>query len=575
MQGKAKILSVRWGWVLALTLVGNALGATQTVITARPLLDDEAMGYRAVYLVDLERRGSDTRGALILRDPGRGEQVYPLDLAARARKRIYLSVTTTTRSALPMRFRAPRLEWRGENGERQSVELPALLQLRVPIVVVGDMLGGLERLNQQQTRFTSEASLGGAADRPQFKVYYRRPAELPDESQPLLELPMIALVGGAETLSAAQWRALQQWLVAGGSLMVSVGSFGPSIKTLPVASLLPTIQFAESPSGLATLDSDTEDWHPAALDEARRPVLYWRRVGLGNLYLFMGNLEQPEWRNWNGLPEMVETIALSSAFPSERLSRQFDGAASREQQRTRYAQPTVGAIALIVYAALVWNLTAWLRRRRRLASVFAPLSALTLLVSGAIFVFPPRAEVSEPVVFTWLYPGETGDGMEIGYGYASLEAGRHTLRLPDGAVLLEFAASPNAAVQTRYPSASPIVEVRCPARTHIGVCFVRFVDDPPRLEVRRQGNTLLIRNLSSQPLNSVQVFARSLSMEEPSVLWQRVRLQPGHSATATIVQENLADYIWVQAFYDRRGAPLMTLNDAPMQEVNTLCVFAP
>ncbi len=575
MQNEAKIPSVRWGWVLVLTLVGNTLGAAQTRINLRPLLDDEAMGYRAVYIVDLERRGSNTRGALILRDPVRGVQMYPLDLAANARKRIYLSVATVRRSAMPMRFRAPRLEWHGEDGEQQSYELPLPLQLRVPIVVVGDIIGGLEQLNRQQTRFASKASLGTAADRPQFKVYYCRPAELPDELQPLLELPMIALVGGAETLSAAQWRALQQWLVAGGSLVISVGSFGPSINALPIANLLPTIQFAASPSGLASLAADTEDWHAVAHDEASRPVLYWRRVGLGSLYLFMGNLEQPRWRNWNGLSEMFEIIALSSAFPSERLSQRFDGAVSLVQQRTRYAQTIAGTVALVAYAALVWGLMAQLRRRRRLASVFAPLSALTLLVSGAIFVFPPRADTLEPAVLTRLYPGEAGDGMEIGYGYASLGSGRHTLRLPDSAVLLEFAAAPDAAVQTRYQGASPAVEIRCHARTRVGVCFIRFVDDPPRLEVRRQGDALFMRNLSNQPLNGVQVFARFTWIEEPALLWRRARLLPGQAATATIVRENPADYIWVQAFYDRRGAPLATLNDAPMQEVNALWVFAP
>jgi hypothetical protein len=44
----------------------------QTAVQARLLLDDEAMAHCAVYVVDIERKGSDTRGELVAELPGNG-----------------------------------------------------------------------------------------------------------------------------------------------------------------------------------------------------------------------------------------------------------------------------------------------------------------------------------------------------------------------------------------------------------------------------------------------------------------------------------------------------------------------
>lgn len=56
---------VLWGVLLTLAAWSQA----QTAVQARLLLDDEAMAHCAVYVVDIERRGSDTRGELVVELP--------------------------------------------------------------------------------------------------------------------------------------------------------------------------------------------------------------------------------------------------------------------------------------------------------------------------------------------------------------------------------------------------------------------------------------------------------------------------------------------------------------------------
>jgi hypothetical protein len=84
MCARGYLGSCSWRW--------RAWSHAQTAVQARLLLDDEAMAHCAVYGVDIERRGSDTRGELVVELPNGWRAVYPMDLAANARKRLYLPV---------------------------------------------------------------------------------------------------------------------------------------------------------------------------------------------------------------------------------------------------------------------------------------------------------------------------------------------------------------------------------------------------------------------------------------------------------------------------------------------------
>jgi hypothetical protein len=144
----AKFSDVRTGVLGCLLLAMGAWSYAQTAVQARLLLDDKAMAHYAVYVVDIERRGSDTRGELVVDLPNGWRAVYPMDLAANSRKRLYLPVPSAQIVRGGLAF--AELLWRGADGERVRVELPTPLQTRLPIVFVGNPISGWERLSEMR-----------------------------------------------------------------------------------------------------------------------------------------------------------------------------------------------------------------------------------------------------------------------------------------------------------------------------------------------------------------------------------------------------------------------------------------
>ena len=314
MRQPAKFCVVRTGvlWGVLLTLA--AWSYAQTAVQARLLLDDEAMAHCAVYVVDIERRGSDTRGALVAELPNGWRAVYPMDLATNTRKRLYLPVPSDYRA---WRLGMAWLLWQGVDGERVRVELPTPLQTRLPIVFVGNAIGGWERLNEARAPFVSAFAKDHEGFSPPMHAYYLRPAALPDDWRGLLGLPVLVLVDGAEALTDGQWQAVRQWLAAGGALVVSAGSFGAAVNLLPLADLVPRLSLSDAPVRPVTpplappaqpvrlMRPETLQDYGILLGDARAPVMLYRRVGAGNLYLFLGDLGDPVWRAWDGLPTLM------------------------------------------------------------------------------------------------------------------------------------------------------------------------------------------------------------------------------------------------------------------------------
>jgi hypothetical protein len=403
---------VRWLGLLGLFLTVGTLSQAQTAVQARLLLDDEAMAHCAVYVVDIERKGSDTRGELVAELPGNWRAVYPMDLAANARKRLYLPVPSDYRA---WRLGMAWLLWRGADGERVRVELPTPLQTRLPIVFVGNAIGGWERLNEARAPFVSAFAKDHEGFSPPMHAYYLRPAALPDDWRGLLGLPVLVLVDGAEALTSGQWQAVRQWLAAGGTLVVSAGSFGAAVNLLPLADLVPRLSLSDAPVRPVTpplappdqpvrlMRSETLQDYGILLGDARAPVMLYRRVGAGNLYLFLGDLGDPVWRAWDELPTLMGWVVSSSGFLTERWGSTLAPPRKR-QPVVQVRRVWAGVWLLGGYFVAVWVLAAWLRRRRRLASVAAPLTGLTLLASvGAIALAPRVVGASAACPLLYLY----------------------------------------------------------------------------------------------------------------------------------------------------------------------------
>jgi hypothetical protein len=566
---------VLWGVLLTLAAWSHA----QTAVRARLLLDDEAMAHCAVYVVDIERRGSDTRGELVAELPGNWRAVYPMDLAANARKRLYLPVP----SAQTSRFAFARLLWRGADGERVRVELPTPLQTRLPIVFVGNPISGWERLSEMRVPFASALSKQHEAFSPPLHAYYLRPAALPDDWRGLLGLPVMVLVDGAEALSEAQWRAVRHWLAAGGTLVVSAGSFGAAVNLLPLADLIPRLTLPDAPVRLAPNPLAPPPQHPVRLmrpetlrgyrvlvGDTRTPVLLHRRVGAGNLYLFLGDLGNPAWRGWKELPTLMGWAVSSSGFLTERWGSTLAPPRKR-QPVVQVRRVWAGVWLLGGYFVAVWVLAARLRRRRRLASVAAPLTGLTLLASVGAIALAPRT-TGAPRATRYLYRAPDAPAVETIRIMGAARAGTHTIRLPEGALVLP--ADEGAPVEVWYATDAPEVRLRAGSWTEVQVVCLRLTREAPQVEARRLEDAVHLHNRSQGDLHAVQLRRRDGEQSESAALWTLPVLRAGQSVRVPMpetlpVEPNLHFVAEWQP-----DAPSGALwNGTPIEEVSQLFVW--
>jgi hypothetical protein len=572
---------VRIWAAISFSLTVGAWGYAQTVLKVRPLLDDEAMAFPAVFRVDIERKGSDTRGELVVELPNGWREVYPTDLATNARKRLYL---TAPSAIYEWRTGDGWLTWRGADGERVSTELPMPLQSRLPIVFVGNPISGWERLSEMRVPFASALSKQHEAFSPPLHAYYLRPAALPDDWRGLLGLPVMVLVDGAEALSEAQWRAVRHWLAAGGTLVVSAGSFGAAVNLLPLADLIPRLTLPDAPVRLAPNPLAPPPQHPVRLmrpetlrgyrvlvGDTRAPLLLHRRVGAGNLYLFLGDLDAPEWRAWDGASKMMRTIVQGSVFPAERWQRRFDSAA-RLPSPLRWERLWVGVALLGGYFVAVWVLVAWLRRWRRLASVAAPLAGLTLLTSIGVIASAPRVRRHEPVAHRTLYLATDRLAVEAALLDGVVGAGVHAIHLPEGALVLPVGMG--TPLEVWHASDAPEVRLRAGSWTETKLLLLRPTREFLQVEARREGNAVHLHNRSPRDLHALQLQRRADKESEPAVLWTQPMLRAGQSMRVPMMQALLADpNLCLTAEWQRDAPSDIFWNGTPVQEVNRLFVW--
>jgi hypothetical protein len=567
---------VLWGVLLTLAAWSQA----QTAVQARLLLDDKAMAHCAVYVVDIERTGRDTRGALVAELPNGWRAVYPMDLAANARKRLYLPVPSDYRA---WRLGMAWLLWQGVDGERVRVELPTPLQTRLPIVFVGNAIGGWERLNEARAPFVSAFAKDHEGFSPPMHAYYLRPAALPDDWRGLLGLPVLVLVDGAEALTDAQWQAVRQWLAAGGTLVVSAGSFGAAVNLLPLADLVPRLSLSDAPVRPVTpprappdqpvrlMRPETLQDYGILLGDARAPVMLYRRVGAGNLYLFLGDLGDPVWRAWDELPTLMGWVVSSSGFLTERWGSTLAPPRKR-QPVVQVRRVWAGVWLLGGYFVAVWVLAAWLRRRRRLASVAAPLTGLTLLASVGAIALAPRVSHPDPVAHRMLYLAAGETAVEAVLLGSVVGAGTHTIRLPEGALVLP--AGEGAPAEVWYAADAPEVRLRAGSWTEVHVVCLRLTREAPQVEARRVGDAVHLHNRSQGDLHAVQLRRRDDEQSGSAVLWTLPVLRAGQSVRVPMsetlpVEPNLHFVAEWQP-----DAPSGALwNGTPIEEVSQLFVW--
>lgn len=537
-----------WVWCL----LCMAQGAAQTTIRARPLLHEDALAYRGAYVVDIEQRGDNRRGTLMVRDVQETLHLYELDLPANARKRLYLNVATQPPLGSLRRAHAPRLEWQSADGERILIDAPSPLPLQLPVVVVGNLIGGLEMLNQKKGVAISTLAAREPNAQLPLKVYYWRVRDLPDDWRALLELPILVLTEGSETLTDAQQRALHMWLNVGGTLVIDKSAF-TNWRATPFAALI-----APTP--------------PATPYQELGQGLVYRQVGRGLLYLVEGD-RRAEHVGKRLEPALLH-ITQGATLPSEQLMWDTKRWTERTMPPLQFARLEYGLAALIAYGAAVWLLSAWLRRRRQLASVFKLLLGLTLIACAVVVLLAPRPPQVASVVMRTVFQSDAAPTLEFSVLLATLAAGKHRLTLPDESLLLDAHTQPFAPLRVRYSTAPPEAELHCRARTTVMLFFARPTPNAAYLSVQRAGERLILRNTGRETVHAVELKLQRSTFAPAETLWRAQQLRTHQTVTVELPSQVQKASLWVQATLPRR-APAIVLEGQPVQEVSYLFVGVP
>ncbi|HXG23908.1 MAG TPA: hypothetical protein VNJ09_05080, partial [Chthonomonadales bacterium] len=92
--------------------------------------------------------------------------------------------------------------------------------------LIGDQIGGLAMLRPFQTERPSPPNMPPGTSMEQgmpFSDCYARPEDAPDRAAGYQGLRTLVLSEGAERMTSAQWAAIRQWVIGGGSLVLLGG----------------------------------------------------------------------------------------------------------------------------------------------------------------------------------------------------------------------------------------------------------------------------------------------------------------------------------------------------------------
>ena len=295
-----------WG-----TLLLGAWGQPPVEIKAKPLLGGTPAANGAFPIaVQLESRRGNYQGVLSVSLGGfsdRREYLYPIDLPAGSRKVVVATPIVNRYGDVAI----IRFEARGV-GVEMRLPIDRVLDVDQLAVVVGDAIGGLQVLRQVRG-IANPFHIDFRTNRPMRGVYevaYCAPELFPEQAIALSGAQMIVLTSGAERLRAEQWAALRQWVMLGGTLVVSGGAGAVYLQAPALRDLLPvapqgTREVAQlaalgrwlqhrPPAGRATITQARLTTGVALLQQEGLPLIAVRPYGLGAVvFLAFSPLERP------------------------------------------------------------------------------------------------------------------------------------------------------------------------------------------------------------------------------------------------------------------------------------------
>jgi hypothetical protein len=401
-----------WGALLL-----SAWGQPPVEIKATPLLGKTPAANGAFPIaVQLESRRGNYQGVLSVSlggFGGRREYLYPIDLPAGSRKVVVATPIVGRYDDLAV----IRFEARGV-GVETRLPIERVLDVDQLAVVVGDAIGGLQVLKQVRG-VRNPFMLDFRTNRPMQGVYevaYCAPELFPEQTIALSGAQMIVLTSGAERLRAEQWAALRQWVMLGGTLVVSGGAGAVYLQAPALRDLLPvapqgTREVAQlaalgqwlqhrPPAGRATITQAQLTTGVALLQQEGLPLIAVRPYGLGAVvFLAFNPLERPlsdydaRVRFWQALVDATTGYAPSFNIAALHAGQSGYSRDSRSGQvatslDAEIAPPSVLMIVVLLsaYFMLVVPINYWtLKRLRALDWAWLTTPLIALLFVGVLW----------------------------------------------------------------------------------------------------------------------------------------------------------------------------------------------
>jgi hypothetical protein len=264
-------------------------GGGQISMVARPAFDglEPMFGRTAPYVVDLDNQGRDAVGYLRVQ-AGAYQMDYPVDLPQGAKKRWTVNVPSAIYGDQPKFILST-------NREGYTISPPYEPRMGPEAVIAGaitDTTGDLSFLQVTQ-----------GSDR-EYAGVYCKPEDAPDRSFGYATLNALVLGTGSERLPDESVRAIQQWVVAGGTLIFLGGASSPVLADPRWSAFLPvkdpvakTMSASQLPGGgAADLGSITAMIGTAVqgATASRNDFVIRKPMGIGySVYLAVNPFESP------------------------------------------------------------------------------------------------------------------------------------------------------------------------------------------------------------------------------------------------------------------------------------------
>lgn len=301
-----RLLAVLIGTVLSVAAWSDA---RDLELDVQPLFESKSNPRFVIpYLVRASNRGPDARGSLVIQGSSFAMR-YPLDLPSGSQKQLIVYPAEQPYSGNPQQFILQTNQ--GVLRFEQKPNYQAQTWLALAISDVSGVASFTTNTENYQSQITEA---------------YAKPGRLPERAAGFIGCAVVLLGEGAERMSDTEVRALQDYVLLGGSVVMFGGPSTPILEDARWRSYLPirpgkpkTISargrgvLSLVPEGQFTITPGTPTPGSVVMHRyADEAFVVKKTIGLGRVVFIAANLFEEPGRTWEGTDDFFVELGLGS-----------------------------------------------------------------------------------------------------------------------------------------------------------------------------------------------------------------------------------------------------------------------